>query len=218
MKMPKTTQMKYAGIEVVDTQLIRDAVEFARSIHEPFLYNHVMRSWLFAVVLGEQMKPAPDPELVAAAALLHDLGLTEKYAAEARFEVDGANAARSFLQARGVAPHQVQLVWDAIALHTHGSIALYKEPEVSVTFEGVSVDAVGYAFDRIPPSQMKAILSEFPRLGLKKGITACFTKVAREKPQMTYDNSLRDFGLKFVEGYHVAMTGPDLIANAPFED
>jgi HD superfamily phosphodiesterase len=104
MKMPKTTQVKYAGIEVVDTQLIRDAVEFARSIHEPFLYNHVMRSWLFAVVLGEKMKAAPDPELVAAAALLHDLGLTEKYAAEARFEVDGANAARSFLHARGVLP------------------------------------------------------------------------------------------------------------------
>jgi hypothetical protein len=53
---------------------------------------------------------------------------------------------------------------------------------------------------------------------MKKGITACFTKVAREKPQTTYDNGLRDFGLKFVEGYHVAMTGPDLIANAPFED
>ena len=216
--MPKRTQAKYADIEVVDTQLIRDAVEFARSVHEPFLYNHVMRSWLFAVVLGEEMKTAPDPELVAGAALLHDLGLTEKYAAEARFEVDGANAARSFLRARGVAPHQVQLVWDAIALHTHASIAPYKEPEVSVVFEGVNADVVGYAFDRIPPSKMKAILAEFPRLGMKKGITACFAKVAREKPQTTYDNALRDFGLKFVEDYHVAITGPDLIANAPFED
>ena len=92
------------------------------------------------------------------------------------------------------------------------------EPEVSVIFEGVAVDAVGYAFDKIPASQMKAILSEFPRLGMKKGITACFTKVAREKPQTRYDNGLRDFGLKFVEGYHAAATGPDLIANAPFEN
>ena len=210
--------VKYAGIEVIDSQLVHDAVDLARSSSEPFLYNHVMRSWLFAVILADGMKIAPDPELVATAALLHDLGLTEKYAAEGRFEVDGANAARSFLQARGVAPRQIQLVWDAIALHAHGSIALYKEPEVSVTFEGVAVDAVGYAFDKIPASQMKAILSEFPRLGMKKGITACFTKVAREKPQTTYDNGLRDFGLKFVEGYHVAATGPDLIANAPFED
>ena len=103
-------------------------------------------------------------------------------------------------------------------MHAHGSIALYKEPEVSVIFEEVAVDAVGYSFDKITASQMKAILSEFPRLRMKKAITACFTKIAREKPQTTYDNGLRDFGLKFVEGYHVAATGPDPIANAPFED
>lgn len=210
--------MTFAGIKVVDTQLVRDAMDLARSSSEPFLYNHVMRSWLFAVLLAESMKTAPDPELVAFAALLHDLGLTEKYAGEARFEVDGANAAKSFLSARGLAPPQVQLVWDAIALHAHGTIALYKEPEVSVIFEGVAVDAVGYAFDRIPPDQMKAILAEFPRLGMKRGITACFTKVAREKPETTFDNSLRDFGVRFVDGYKVAFTGPDLIANAPFED
>jgi HD superfamily phosphodiesterase len=65
---------KYAGIEVIDTQLVRDAVDLARSSSEPFLYNHVMRSWLFAVVLADGMKVVPDPELVAAAALLHDLG------------------------------------------------------------------------------------------------------------------------------------------------
>ena len=210
--------MKYAGIEVADTRMVRDAVELARSVYEPFIYNHVMRSWLFAVILAKEMKTAPDPELVGAAALLHDLGLTAKYAAQARFEVDGANAARSFLQARGVTPQKIQLIWDAIVLHAHATIAPYKEPEVSVIFEGVSVDAVGYAFDRIPPNQMKAILSEFPRLGMKKGITACFTKVARDKPETTYDNNLRDFGLRFVEGYNVAATGPDLIANAPFED
>jgi hypothetical protein len=39
------------GIEVVDTQLVRDAMDLARSSSELFLYNHVMRSWLFAVVL-----------------------------------------------------------------------------------------------------------------------------------------------------------------------
>ena len=210
--------MKLAGIEVVDSQLVRDAMDLARSSSEPFLYNHVIRSWLFAAILAQGMKTAPDPELVAFAALLHDLGLTEKYAAEARFEVDGANAAKSFLSARGVAPQQIQLVWDAIVLHAHGTIALYKEPEVSVIFEAVAVDSVGYAFDRIPANQMKAILAEFPRLGMKKGITACFAKVALEKPETTFDNNLRDFGLRFVDGYKVAYTGPDLIANAPFED
>jgi len=38
------------------------------------------------------------PELLAVATILHDLGLTDRYTAESRFEVDGANAARSFLK------------------------------------------------------------------------------------------------------------------------
>ena len=35
---------------------------------------------------------------------------------------------------------------------------------------------------------------------MKKGITACFAKVAREKPQTTYDNGLRDFGPDLIAG------------------
>jgi hypothetical protein len=91
------------------------------------------------------------------------------------------------------------------------------EPEVSVIFEGwlsMLRDMPSIRFRQSDESN----LGEFPRLGMKKGITACFTKVAREKPQTTYDNGLPDFGLKFVEGYHAAATGPDLIANAPFEN
>lgn len=209
--------MKYAGIELVDTQRVREAMDLAKSIYEPFLYNHVMRSWLFAAVLAPDAPSAPDPELLAVANLLHDLGLTDSHMAEARFEVDGANAAKAFLDQRGIPPHQIRLVWDAIALHAHGSIAMYKEPEVSTTFQAIAVDAVGFGIDRIPQNQMTGILAEFPRLGMKKGITACFTRVARLKPATTYDNSLRDFGSRFVPGFEVPV-GPDLIANAPFAE
>lgn len=37
-----------AGIEVPDTPVISDAIEFARERTEPYLFNHSMRSWLFA--------------------------------------------------------------------------------------------------------------------------------------------------------------------------
>ena len=111
--------MVLAGIKVPDTVLIRDAIELSRSASEPFLFfNHVMRSWLFSVLLSESAERAPDAELLAVATILHDLGLTDRYTAENRFEVDGANAARSFLKGRGISTQQMQVVWDAIALHT----------------------------------------------------------------------------------------------------
>src|SRR5580658_9240405 len=110
--------MVLAGIDTVDTPLVRDAIELARECSEPYLFNHVMRSWLFGILIAAEAKAAPDPELLALSAILHDLGLTERYSANERFEVDGANAARSFLKGRSVPANQLQLVWDAIALHT----------------------------------------------------------------------------------------------------
>src|SRR6516165_9365673 len=121
--------MFLAGSKVVDTPLVHDAIDLARSSSEPYLFNHAMRSWLFGVVIAEGAEPEPDPELLAVSAVLHDLGLTDRYSAEERFEIDGANAARAFLKARGIPGRQTQLVWDAIALHTTRSIALHKEPE-----------------------------------------------------------------------------------------
>ena len=42
--------MVLAGIKVADTRLVRDAVELARTSLEPYLLNHVMRSWLFGEI------------------------------------------------------------------------------------------------------------------------------------------------------------------------
>ena len=117
--------MDFAGIKVPDTALVRDAIDLSRTLLEPFLFNHVMRSWLFGILLSKTAEVKPDAELLAVAAILHDLGLTERYTAENRFEVDGANAAREFMKDRGISAQQTQVVWDAIALHTTPTLALH---------------------------------------------------------------------------------------------
>ncbi len=204
--------MVLAGIKVLDTVLVRDAIDLSRGASEPFLFNHVMRSWLFGVLLSESAERAPDAELLAVATILHDLGLTDRYTAENRFEVDGANAARSFLKGRGISTQQMQVVWDAIALHTTRSIALHKEPEVAMTHSGITADVLGAGLDRIPQDKQGAILAEFPRLALKNGLKECLCNIARRKPESTFDNIVRDFGVRYVEGY----TSPnfaDVVAN-----
>ena len=209
--------MVLAGIKVVDTPLVHDAIELARSSSEPYLFNHVMRSWLFAVLIAGDAKPAPDPELLAISAVLHDLGLTHRFSAKERFEVDGANAARSFLKERGILAHQVQLVWDAIALHTTRSIALHKEAEVAMTHSGIALDVIGAGLDLIPQDKVRAILTEFPRLSMKKQLQNCLCSIVREKPATSYDNFLRDIGMRYVQGYK-APSFADLFENAPFPE
>lgn len=75
-KLPTT---KIANIEVVDTQLVRDAIAEVKKFIplQPYLYNHVMRSWLFGAAAfnnNATLKAEIDLEAHAIGTLLHDLG------------------------------------------------------------------------------------------------------------------------------------------------
>lgn len=53
------------GIRVIDTPLVTRAIDYARTHSEPFLFNHAVRSWLFAVRLGQLQGIRHDAEVVA---------------------------------------------------------------------------------------------------------------------------------------------------------
>ena len=206
-----------AVISLPDSMMVSEAQDLVQKSSEPYLFNHVMRSWIFGALLAEKDGLKPDPELLAVSVLLHDLGLTDTYATnDNRFEVDGANAARSFLQEYRLTPTDVQIVWDAIALHSTRSIALHKGPVVSLCHSGVQVDVSGIQYDAIEPSVMEQILHAYPRLSFKKNLTSCLCGIVRRKPTTTFDNFMHDFGERFVSGYQ-AVSSVDRLNNAPFE-
>ena len=41
-----------AGVSVPDSPLITGALEYAQKLFEPYLFNHAVRSWLFAEIGG----------------------------------------------------------------------------------------------------------------------------------------------------------------------
>ena len=120
------------GVTVVDTPLVTRAMDLARKHSEPFLFNHAVRSWLFAVRLGQLLGISHDEEVVAVGSLLHDLGLTNGFTGHKRFEIEGADVARAFAREQGLDDHRVQLIWDSVALNSTPSIGLHKEPEVAL--------------------------------------------------------------------------------------
>src|SRR5262249_13845112 len=105
-----------AGVSVLDSPLIADAIEYAQRLSEPYLFNHAMRSWLFAVKIGQAKAMECDDEALAVGAILHDIGLTDGVSGDNRFEVNGANAARAFINARGLFGRRAQVIWDLVAL------------------------------------------------------------------------------------------------------
>ena len=206
-----------AGISVPDSPLIAEALEYARRLCEPYLFNHAVRSWLFAEKLGQLKNVDCDREVVAVGTILHDIGLTGGVSGPSRFEVNGADAAVSFVKERGFSPRRAQLVWDLVALNSTVSIALRKEAEVAVGTMGIGLDYGGFGFELIPPAEMTAILSAFPRLKMKEKFADACCRLVTARPETSFDNFLRDFGERFVPGYTPVST-VDLLMNARFEE
>ena len=206
-----------AGVEVPDMEIIDRAVDYARRACEPYLFNHVMRSWLFAVRLAQLRGIPHDAEIVAVGTLLHDVTLNENYAGPRRFEVEAADLVRSFVAEAGMDDRRAWLVWDCVALNSTPSIGLFKQPEVALCTSGIGLDVVGSQFDQLPANEIEAIVGEYPRLGLKERFVRCFTHFAATHPETSYDNFVRDFGERFVADYHPP-SAVDWVLNAPFNE
>ncbi|MCD9109074.1 HD domain-containing protein [Bradyrhizobium japonicum] len=176
-----------SGVKIPDSKLAREAAELVRSYEDEMLFNHSVRVYVFGAMKGLRQKLRFDPELLYVAALFHDLGLVDHYhTATKRFEVDGADAARDFLRARGIAEPQADLVWEAIALHTTPGIPQYMRPEIALTNAGVLVDVVGVGYDDYTPEQRDQVITAFPRGDFKNEFLKVQTCSALKKPQTTF--------------------------------
>ncbi|KAK4458442.1 hypothetical protein QBC42DRAFT_308599 [Cladorrhinum samala] len=219
-----------SNITLISTPLTRAAQEFARAHDDPvspFIYNHVMRSWLFGALIisrNSTLAASVDLEVHAAATLLHDLGWDRTpgsgvVSGDRRFEVDGAEAGRRFIagftdttghdgegEGNEWDERRLQLVWDAIALHTERRIAYFKELEVQVVSRGIALDfedpkgevVRGYG---ITEEEYGAVVGEFGREGFKRGVNETVVWLCGSKPGSTIDTWMQPWGDRYVANY-----------------
>lgn len=206
-----------AGISVPDTPLVTRAIAYAREHCETYLFNHVMRSWLFAVIVANLRNTSHDAEVLAVATVLHDLGLAKAFDGPLRFEVEGANAARTFARNEGIDDRRSQLIWDGVALNSTVSIALYKEAEIALCTAGIGLDWGGFGYEMVNEDQVATIVDAFPRLQMKQRFTRAVCGIVETRPATTYDNFAGDFGERFVPGYRRKST-VDYLLNSPFHE
>ena len=196
--MPTTV----AGIAIPDSKIANEATELLLEYGTPFIYNHSMRVFVFASLNGQRIKLQPDAELLYISAVFHDLGLVSHYSScDKRFEVDGADAAREFLKGHGLPPASLQLVWDAIALHTTIGVAEYKEPEVALLYSGVGLDVMGEGYEHLSAAHRQEIIDQYPRTGFKKNIIPTFFNGFVHKMETTFGNIKSDVCAYMVPGF-----------------
>jgi hypothetical protein len=206
-----------AGVSVPEGPRITAAIEYARRLSDPYLFNHGMRSWLFAEVIGRTKGIDYDREVVAIGTILHDIGLTAGVSGPHRFEVNGADAVLSFFEGQGLPDRSARLIWDLVALNSTPSLALHKEPEVAVGTMGIGLDYGGFGLDALDAEDVRRILGAFPRLSMKDRFSEACRRLVGTRPETSHDNFLRDFGERFVPGYK-AVSAVDVLMNAPFDE
>jgi HD domain len=191
-----------AGIPIPDSRIAREATELVRDISTPLLFDHSRRVFLWASLQGEKLALDYDSELLYVGAMFHDVGLIDGHRSEReRFEIDGANAAREFLEGHGLPEERVMTAWEAIALHTTPEIPSYKQPEVRLVTLGVEYDVLGMHFDELSEHQRAEVLEAHPRTNFKEGIIEAFSAGMRDKPETTFGTMNTDILEATLPGY-----------------
>ena len=192
-----------ADIVIPDTPLVREITDYIRDAEDELLFNHSRRVYLFGALQGRRRGLNPDLELLYAAAMFHDLGLTERYrTSNVRFEVDGANAARDFLRERGIDKTDADKVWLGIALHTTPGVPEFLDDEVALVQAGVEVDVIGLGREDLSDEAIAAVTDAHPRPQFKQRILQAFYDGMKHRPQTTFgtmnDDVLAHFDPAFV--------------------
>ncbi|MFE6049208.1 HD domain-containing protein [Kitasatospora sp. NPDC056446] len=196
------TNETIAGVRIPDSALAREATELVREAASPLLFDHSRRVFLFGALRGAEQGLEYDPELLYVGAMFHDLGLTGRYArTDQRFEIDGADEARRFLQAHGITGEPAQRVWTAIALHTTPEVPLHMAPEVALVTRGVELDVLGLGYHAVTDEQRAAVVTAHPRPDFKNRILAAFTDGTKDRPATTFGNVKADVLAHFAPGF-----------------
>ncbi|KAK7926924.1 hypothetical protein PG985_003922 [Apiospora marii] len=220
-----------AGVTVIDTPVVRAAQAHARAHASNFVYNHVMRGWLFGVLLwNHQVQQAQvsiksnatavdlpeafDLEVHAVATLLHDLGWDQTpgssfVSPDRRFEVDGAIASRDFLSQYQHNHNATGAPWDRRrtqlvwdAIALHSTDSIHKYKEAEVRVVGQGI-WMDFEGPRlgVTAAEYAAVVAEFPQAGFRSGANETFVWLCASKPTTTYDTFMQPFGENFVANY-----------------
>ena len=197
----------WKAIEVPTGGMAERAWMLAREHQPAWLINHCLRTHVWGQAFGVIGGLCPNRELLFAAAMLHDAGLTPVAAASPGqcFAIRGANYARSGLD--GTAdPSTLNVVAEAIARHLDLQVSVRDGVEAHLLQAGAMADVVGRKLFRIPQAVRQHVMSAHPRLRMKDELCRCMVRESAAAPHSRMACYIKH--IDFV----------NLIRQAPFEE
>ena len=161
-------------IRIPDTSTARRAEQHCREVSPEFLVNHCLRTYLWARCLAAPCGLHPDDEVLWVASLLHDLGLTERYAAEPAeipcFAVRGGRAAEALCEREHWLPARTAAVAEAITLHLNVAVDIEHGDEALLLNAATALDVTGLRIWELHKDTVRAVNDRHPRLAMNQQI------------------------------------------------
>jgi HD superfamily phosphodiesterase len=189
-----------------DSRLAREAEELCRELSSPSMLNHCLRVYVWAWLLGSRDRLRWDDELLFVASALHDLGLTDDYAARGGapcFAVQGGVAARDWSCEHGCEQARARAIADAISLHINPRVRVREGVEAHLLTAGAAFDVIGARYRELGRPLVSATVERHPRLDFKREMDERSRAAARRGPRT-----------RVAFGYRLGFGR--LIARAPF--
>ena len=181
------------GIAIPDSALAREITELVRDTASPLLFHHSSRVYYFGAMAGRRRGLAFDPELLYCGCMFHDLGLTHRHSSAGARRGHRIGGVRDFLAGHGIARHDIDTVWTAIALHTTPGIPQHMHPVVALVTAGVEMDVLGLTYADYSDEARDAVVRAHPRPPhFKEDILDAFYEGIRHKPETTFGNVKAD--------------------------
>ncbi|KAJ4248364.1 hypothetical protein NW762_012693 [Fusarium torreyae] len=176
--------------EVPNNPVCHSALDLALDALPLPILNHSLRVFLLARYIAEKeqshFSSEPHVTLLFVAAIHHDIGTSDLYNGTQRFEVCGADCAKSHLLEHNYSEADSHQVWTAIALHTSKGIAERIDPLSRLIRLAVTSDFGSEELrERLKVSEYcEEIEKILPRLDPEKSLGDAVVKQAKKIPHV----------------------------------
>ena len=191
-------------VDAPDSALARQASELVHDCCQPHIAAHCERSFQFAALLARAENVDVDLEVLYIGTVLHDLGLSPRFAGPERFEMRGANAVRTMLRDAEMQEARAESVWDVIALHASTAIAAHKSIETRLANRGISVDVRGAGVESLAPSSVRAVLDRWPRHDFPSAFSQTLIDETCSNPASVRSSWMEGIAVAHVHGFQAA--------------
>jgi hypothetical protein len=166
-----------------DSKAAAAALDVCHEYAEPWLLNHSLRAYAWAVVYAASKDIPHDGELLYVAALLHDLALTPPFDSNTvPFEEAGGHLAWVFAAGAGWGRVRRDRLAEVIVLHMRDDVSADEDPESHLLQVAVTADVSGGGLDRFTEQIKDDVVTRFPRLGFAEAFLKRADDQATRKP------------------------------------